>query len=48
MREILEHLKDVCIIVGMLVAFMVIMYYFAFWIVVALVGYLLYTTFIKK
>jgi hypothetical protein len=48
MRELLEHLKDVCLIIGLLILSAIVFYYFGFWIVLAFIGYLLYTTFLKK
>jgi len=48
MREILEHLKDVCLILALIIFSAAAFYYFGFWIVLAFIGYLLYYTFFKK
>ena len=48
MREILEHLKDVCLIMGLFILGFMAFYYFGFYIIVALLGILLYNTFFKK
>ena len=48
MREILEHLKDVCLIAILIIGVSVAFYYFGFYIIVALLGILLYNTFLKK
>jgi hypothetical protein len=47
MREILEHLKDVCLILALLIFGAMAFYYCGFYIIVALLGVLLYHTFIK-
>ena len=48
MREFLEHLKDVCLILALLIFGAMAFYYFGFYIIVVLLGILLYNTFLKK